>query len=135
MATAARTDTTSTPKVTCPYCLKPARLATGRDVYPHRPELHRSVFWRCVPCQAHVGCHRGTSQPLGRLADRALRAAKQAAHQAFDPLWTSGGMSRTDAYRWLAYQLGIEMEACHIGMFDVELCRRVVAVVAERGKD
>jgi hypothetical protein len=52
------------------------------------------------------------------------------AHDAFDPLWRSGRMSRTDAYRWLAGELGLDPEACHVALFDEELCQQAVAACA-----
>ena len=51
------------------------------------------------------------------------------AHTAFDPFWQAEGMTRKQAYQWLADQLGLNQEQCHIGMFDVAQCQRVVEVV------
>lgn len=131
-------------KVICPYCYEPARLVTGERIYPHRPDLAEKRFWHCEDCEAWVGCHprnphfgQDGTAPLGRLADRALRQAKQRAHAAFDPLWQprSGKRCfghRKEAYAWLAAQLGIGVEDCHIGMFDVETCNRVVQACLER---
>jgi hypothetical protein len=132
---------------TCPYCSQPAKLVTGKVIYPHRPDLHDRKFWHCAPCQAYVGCHRAGKgeAPLGRLANAELRMWKMRAHEAFDPLWKElvdkeievrGGQApkgikqrhRTDAYKNLAQDLGIALEDCHIGMFDVETCQRVVSI-------
>jgi hypothetical protein len=130
---------------TCPYCSTQAALVTGQHVYPHRPDLFGLKFWACTPCDAYVGCHKegawmkingmkvvsdGTL-PLGRLANAELRQAKQAAHAAFDPLWKAQGMTRRDAYSWLARQLGIRFDDCHIGMFDVDQCNNVVSLSLE----
>lgn len=116
----------------CDYCQQPAQLVSGEAIYPHRPDLHHLRFWQCVPCDAWVGCHKGTERPLGRLANVELRTAKIAAHVAFDQLWKrttpAGSFSRTGAYKWLAEQMGIEVEQCHIGMFDAQQCQRVVEV-------
>ncbi len=117
--------------VSCDYCGEHAELVTGRDVYPHRPDLARVRLYRCEPCGAHVGCHRGTKKPLGRLANASLRAAKMRAHAAFDPLWRGGTMRRGEAYAWLAKALGIDIRDCHIGMFDEETCARVVAACSD----
>lgn len=118
----------------CPYCdadavlhTSSARFYNGRDFGP---------VWACVPCAAWVGVHQGTRTPLGRLANKELRTAKIRAHAAFDVLWQmkqvatqcSKGKARGAAYKWLAEQLGIDAGDCHIGMFDVEQCRRVVAI-------
>lgn len=115
-------------KVLCPYCDKNAVKTTGRAVYPHRTELRDKLFYRCAPCDAHVGCHPGTANPLGNLANSELRQARQAAHSAFDPYWRGGSMSRSAAYSWLAKQLGLPKDQCHIGMFDVATCNRVVVI-------
>lgn len=116
----------------CSYCQKDAQLLTGREVYPHRRDLYAKLFWVCSPCKAMVGCHPGTEKPLGRLADAALRAAKQKAHAAFDPLWKEGTMKRGDAYAWLADAMGLARGRAHIGEFDLDQCRRVVEAVNAR---
>ncbi len=126
-------------RVKCDYCHGEAKLVSGREIYPHRPDLVAKQFWRCEPCDAYVGCHRrhpkdnrdGT-KPLGRLANAELRREKQRAHAAFDPIWKSGQMRRKAAYAWLAEQLGISRANCHIGMMDVDACRAVVAAVTNR---
>lgn len=114
--------------VICPYCDQPAELVTGQDVYPHRRDLWTKRFWACDPCDARCGCHGNTDQPLGRLANAELRQARMRAHAAFDPIWKRGKKGRSAAYKWLADQLGIEPKDCHIGMFDVETCGRVVSI-------
>lgn len=114
--------------IVCDYCGMPARSIRGAQLYPHRPDLYTKRFWRCEPCDAHVGCHRD-GKPLGRLANAELRKAKMQAHAAFDPLWKSGSMSRTEAYRWLSRELGIPPQQTHIGMFDVETCKRTINLI------
>lgn len=118
--------------VVCPYCNNEAELVGGDVIYPSRPDLHATRFYLCAPCGAYVGCHAGTIRPLGRLANAELRRAKIAAHAAFDPLWKPQNgyrrMTRSAAYRWLTAQLKINREECHIGMFDVNTCRKVVQV-------
>jgi hypothetical protein len=110
---------------TCPYCQALAvlfksseRFYNGRDWGP---------LWVCEPCEAWVGCHPKTHMPLGRLANRELREEKMRAHAAFDPLWKSGLLSRREAYRLLAKAACLARDECHIGMFDVDLCKRVTA--------
>ena len=114
--------------VRCDYCGSPAVLTTGQEVYPHLPHLWPNPIYRCRPCDAHVGCHPGTTKALGRLANKDLRGAKMAAHAAFDPHWKGKRMSRSDAYGRLAVAMGIPARDCHIGMFDVNQCERVVEI-------
>lgn len=122
--------------VLCPYCDGTARPCTGADVYPHRPDLADKRFYRCNPCDALVGCHPGTWRPLGKPANAELRKARMAAHGAFDVLWKhkKHGLTRRQAYGWLAGELGIHRNDCHIGLFDVAMCKRVVQLShARRG--
>lgn len=119
----------------CPYCGNTSKLVTGKEVYPHRHDLHDKYFYTCAPCKAWVGCHPGTTTPLGRLANAELRRAKSKAHAAFDPLWKTAikrgrkkKEARSSGYAWLSEQLNIHPDDCHIGMFDVDMCSRVVDV-------
>jgi hypothetical protein len=59
-----------------------------------------------------------------------MREARKRAKAVFNPLWQSGRMSRTDAYAWLADQLGVAVAECHIGWFDVAQCDRVLAAIS-----
>ena len=120
-------------KPVCPYCGLHSEKVDGSKIYPHRPALHHKMFWACMPCGAWVGCYVGGDKPLGRLANKQLRVAKMKAHEAFDPLWCSGKMTRTQAYTWLSEKLGIAFHKCHIGMFDLAMCERVVNVIKESG--
>jgi len=118
------------PSVQCPYCRAPALLCTGTQVYPHRPDLRHKLFYRCEPCRAWVGCHPNTTTALGRLANAELRAAKQRVHAVFDPHWRSAGnRTRSKAYARLASELEIPASECHVGMFDVAMCERAIAVI------
>jgi hypothetical protein len=121
-------------KPNCSYCAAAAKLVTGAEIYPHRPDLAALQFWQCKPCDAFVGCHKAGSgygdgtRPLGRLANAALRKAKMRAHAAFDPLWKTRQMGRRNAYALLAQKLGIPVDRAHIGEFDEAMCARVVEV-------
>ena len=56
--------------------------------------------WVCSnypKCDAYVGCHEGTTLPLGRPANARLRTLKAEAHKQFDPIWKSGLMNRREA--------------------------------------
>lgn len=125
----------TTPPI-CPYCNEQSQLVKGKQIYPHRRDLWDLNFYHCANnhAAAYVGCHKtgDGKKPLGRLADDKLRAAKSAAHAAFDPLWKKDQIAhfphRAKAYKWLAEMLGVDGKDCHIGMFDVAQCERVVSV-------
>ncbi|MET5021166.1 zinc-finger-containing protein, partial [Burkholderia pseudomallei] len=65
----------------------------------------------------------------GTLSDKETRAARLRAKAAFNPLWERDGMSRSEAYSWLAALLGIAVGETHIGVYDVAMFDRVVAVI------
>ncbi|MFW9872545.1 MAG: zinc-finger-containing protein [Candidatus Thorarchaeota archaeon] len=112
--------------VICPYCKNIAALVTGKELYRHRTDLMHQKFWLCKDCYAYVGCHKGTDKPLGRLADKELRYWKKKAHAVFDPFWKTGRIKRREAYKRLAKKLDIPFKKCHIGKFDIEMCKKVV---------
>ena len=118
--------------VVCPYCFKRARF-----MYDSEPLFgeNRGPHYHCDPCQAYVGCHRNSNKPLGTLARFELRRGRIQAHDAFDPLWRDSGMSRDDAYLWLAEKLGVDPGQCHIAMFNEKMCRQVVQVCRKRFAD
>lgn len=127
----------------CGSCEQPARLTDGREIYPHRPDLAERNIWKCDGCGGYVGCHPRTKVPLGTPANAELRKARKLLHeQRFDHIWKTadrtGGYhpedekarwrirraARTRLYGYLAQQLAISSDLCHIGMFDIETCRR-----------
>jgi zinc-finger-containing domain len=111
----------------CPYCSNDAILEDGARVLG--PSY--GFIWICAPCDAYVGVHRDSPnfEPLGRLANAELRQWKIRAHEAFDPLWESGAMTRHEAYAKLARLMGLEEKDAHIGMFDVQQCRRMITLL------
>src|SRR5690242_20477553 len=106
----------------CPYCGAEVALEDSAMIYGQSYGMVY-VCTRYPECDAYVGCHKGTIQALGRLANRELRQWKQNAHACFDPLWKSERLSRSDAYAWLSRQMGTPPEETHIGMFDVDQCK------------
>ena len=121
-----------------PYCgvgavlfLNSGRFYGSRDFGP---------VWACEPCKAWVGTHKNSHghRPLGRLANKELRVAKILAHHTLDALWHRKMVrdhvrkkeARTAAYKWLAEQMQIERRDCHIGMFDIAQCDRVIEICA-----
>lgn len=108
----------------CPYC-------SNLSVY-----LPSKRIYRCDPCDAQVGVHKHNNQPLGTLANAELRAARKKAHSYFDPLWRckmqrysfTVSQARKPAYEWLAVQMGLSFDECHIGEFDIEQCNQVMRI-------
>jgi len=126
----------------CPYCGKDAELVTGEAIYAHLPHLHHLQYWACETCDAYVGCHAKGARvgsitsdgtlPLGTLANAHLRSARSLAHRTFDPLWRSNKSQRRAAYAWLANELKIPTNKCHIAMMDASTCSKVVVLAQRR---
>jgi hypothetical protein len=128
----------------CPYCSNPSEYVDSKEVYGNKSY---GMVYLCRGCSAYVGVHKGTNKALGRLANAELREAKMEAHHWFDqiarvhkgdgatgvindvwPIFIPKISNRAKAYLWLSKFLGIANEDCHIGMFDVETCKRVVEI-------
>jgi len=91
-------------------------------------------FYGCTgfpACKATHGAHQDSGEPLGIPADRETKDLRIAAHDAFDPMWQNGKLGRNEAYEWLAEMLEIPFSECHIGMFDKEMCQKVIEVCGE----
>ena len=122
----------------CPYCGAEARLRDADFIYHNAKSRHWGKMWVCSnfpKCNSYVGCHKGTTIPMGRLANERLRTLKAEAHRQFDPLWKSGLMSRRDAYRWLADMLHIDLEDRHIGMFDIKMCQKTIHLCRKQNNE
>ena len=122
----------STPEVICPYCGEPTALVDSAEVYGRS----FGMIWLCRPCQAYVGTHGNSEghKPLGTPANAHLRKYRTQAHAAFDPLWKSGRMTREKAYKVLRRVLQVSREQGHIGMLDIEQCKRLIEALKEEGK-
>jgi len=125
--------------VICQHCQRPAQFVDSKIVY------HKSYgmiyYCACKPGGAWVGCHKGTTKPLGTLADKETRQWRMKAHEKFDPIWhkrlkhlkrknkeAKQREARDGCYRKLADLMSIYSEKCHIGMFDSEQCKQVIAL-------
>jgi len=95
--------------------------------------LTTGAFGPVWVCRAHGcpevhGAHKHTGEPLGTPADKATRQMRILAHNAFDKKWDNGEMSRSSAYNWLSHALRIPADKCHIGSFDIAMCKRVIEI-------
>ena len=115
----------------CPYCAHPAQWVQNKEVYGQNYGKSYMI-WLCKDCDAYVGCHMNTKQPLGTMANRELRDWRKKAHAAFDPIWLyTGKKERYQAYQWLTKQLGLTQQV-HIGEADIETCQRIIRVSWDR---
>ena len=108
----------------CPYCW-------GKTTFDNKRKKYR-----CTSCKASVGVHKGTRQSFGSVATETTRYYRNKAHKYFDYLWLYAvhhqgrepSEARTAAYTWLAKELGIPKDFCHMGMFNEYYCKRVVDI-------
>ena len=117
--------------VICPYCDQKAELVQGYVLYPHRQDLFDKKFYFCRQCSAYVGCHPGTQEPLGTLANAELRSIRSQVHKVFDLIWKSRKKTRRQAYQWLADKLKIKNENCHIALFDIDMCEKAIEFIEQ----
>lgn len=83
-----------------PYCPSCGRLSV-------MTETQWGARHDCYDCKLHSW----NGQPL---VDQETHDARQDAHNAFDPLWHFGRMTRGEAYRLLAVEMEMKPRDCHI---------------------
>ncbi len=116
----------------CRYCGGVIRRVPGQQIYGDaaamRLKLWNEWFYQCQNCNARVGCHRGTTRPLGNVANEVLRLKRMETHQVFAAYWKGRHMSRTAAYKWLSKKMGLPEEKAHIGGFKMDQCQQVIDI-------
>jgi len=114
----------------CPYCGKPAELVSEEEWYGRVFDKLGRPRWVCWPCRASVGTHPDARTPLGSLANRELSQARIDAKIQLKQLFPD----QKERYRWLARQMNLSAKECHVGMFNLQQCRRVVELCRDEGK-
>ena len=112
-----------------------ARLTSGKEVYPHRPDLFNLPFWKCDACNNFVGCHHKTAnrtKPLGCIPSPAIKAIRKQLHAVIDPIWESGRMSRGAVYSTMSNALGRQYHTADLR--SVEEAERMLVVAVEIGR-
>lgn len=96
------------------------------------------IFYGCTKydetgCKGSHNCNKADARPFGIPGDAATRKARREAHEWLDRLWKDDFVpNRVEAYEWLATALNIKAADCHVGMFDLETCERVMVLVRHR---
>lgn len=114
----------------CPYCHSTTKVVSEEFIYGKKYKEDRSMICcaRFPECDSYVGTHKDDGTTLGRLANRELRMYKMRTHEWFDRIWQENYKERTEAYEWLADQLGIPDEYTHVGMFSIKTCKRAIKI-------
>jgi hypothetical protein len=97
-------------------------------------------FYGCSRFPACRGIHGAhpDGRPLGIPGNAETKLARIAAHAEFNALYIERCWNRRMAYSWLGQQLGLQKQEigqkCHIAMFDIATCAKVVEICKrERG--
>jgi len=111
----------------CPYCGNQTVLRSADGIYRNNDRHEMLYVCKNYPaCDAYVRVQKGTTLPLGVMANRELRELRAEAHRQFDKLYKHGYMSKADAYEWLAGILGVPTRDAHIGLLGVLPCKLVI---------
>lgn len=116
----------------CRYCGSPVVYTSNAEIYGK--EYGTGKCYLCRNCRAFVGVHPGTDTPLGTLANEELREWRKEAHFWFDRIWKKPTRitTRYNAYGYLARKMGLPREETHIGMFEIDQCKKVIEFSKEK---
>ena len=109
-----------------------ARLTTGAEIYPHRPDLATLPRWVCDGCKNHVGTYHKTSmptKPLGNIPSQEIKKARILIHALIDPAWKSGKVKRRAIYAHLSDKLGRDYHTAELRT--IEEARTIYAAARE----
>ena len=112
-----------------------ARLTNGKEIYPHRTDLHELPFWKCDACRNFVGCHHKTNnrtRPLGCIPTPEIKEARRHIHRILDPIWKSGRRARKELYSMIAHVIDVP-EYHTADIRSLEQANEVLRVVKEIG--
>lgn len=106
----------------CRYCGGCVELVSNSEIYNGRVYGDWPYAYLCTDCKAYVGLHPDTDIPLGTLASAQLRKDRNLSKDMFHRMKEQRGLSRSQAYEWLARKMGIPVGECHFGWFDQDEC-------------
>lgn len=119
----------------CNLCGGRVILCSNARIY-HGREYGSGLCYYCLKCGAYVGTHKPRpKEAMGLLADEPMRRGKKMCHDLFDPLWREKKKANhkwNSAYRWLAGEMGIPVEDCHFGYFDIHQLRQAYRILKRR---
>lgn len=115
----------------CNICGGEVEYIPNRKLYGKA--LGSGYCYHCTSCGAYVGTHKPRpKEAMGILSNARMRSGKSFCHAMFDKRWRSAPnkrKARTQQYEWLAEQMGIPVEECHFGYFDLEQLRQAYRIL------
>jgi hypothetical protein len=106
------------PKV-CDACSSPSIIYTTEADVKGTNKRKWPYIWYCRNCKASVGCHPNTNLPLGYMASPYISHLRATLHAIIDPLWQSKLGTRKEIYSWIAKELCLSDEFCHIAQLSL----------------
>lgn len=116
-------------------------ICGGKVIYTSNSMIYGKEYgsgkmYYCTNCGAYVGTHKPRpTEALGILGNEEMRELKMKCHYIFDQQWKniSNGKkrhyARVNAYKELAKALGIRLEECHFGYFDMEMLQKAYMIL------
>ena len=113
-------------------------ICGGKVVYTSNDNIYGRKYgsgmcYLCIACGAYVGTHKPRPrEALGLLADESMRKGKKLCHSIFDSKWKGNHKShkkRQDMYVWLSKMMGIPLDDCHFGYFDIVQLRTAYRIL------
>ena len=118
-------------------------ICGGSVIYTSNDRVYGKKYgsgycYLCTSCGAYVGTHvPRPRESLGLLADARMRKGKRMCHDLFDQKWKGkehGHKKRAAAYKWLAGEMGIPIEDCHFGYFNLEQLRAAYRILMKNAQ-
>lgn len=112
-----------------------ARLTSGKEIYPHRPDLFSIPMWKCDSCKNYVGCHHKTkdrTRPLGCIPTKAVMQLRKKIHATLDPIWKNSKrkqVRRRALYAIISEKIGRKYHTANIR--SVEEGEHILGIVNE----
>ena len=109
-------------------------LCGGNVIYTTNDRIYGKKYgsgycYLCTACGAYVGTHRPRpKEALGILANERMKKGKRVCHEIFDKLWKNARERRV-LYAKLAEEMGIPVELCHFGYFDMEQLKQAYKIL------
>jgi hypothetical protein len=119
------------PPTHCDCCGAPGvKLVDNSEIYK-RQYGDWPYAYLCGKCGAYVGLHPHTDLPLGTMADKATRKARQQKRQFLALIESKFCGDRDAGYAWLAEKMGLDPKECHWGLFTLKQCEQAAQIVKE----
>lgn len=87
------------------------------------------MCYYCKDCEAYVGCHNNTREPLGTMANKELRYWRIKTHEKIDGYWKANICTRSRIYKILKQIFKGEI---HVGSSDINMCKAIIKATDEK---